>query len=262
MNKKNRIRSRRYRRMLRASIDFLPHIFTLGNAFFGFVALIMAARGELDAAAWCIFLGAIMDGLDGRLARLVGVSSAFGMQLDSLADAVTFCVAPAFLFYCWKMHAWGIVGCVLCSLFALAGISRLARFNVIAHLQTTYYLGLPTTIAAACAISLLLNRDVQSFSCALLAPYLLMLSLAMVSTIPFLTFKQLHLRPWQRRIAMLGACMLFVWLVVFGLYRCLFILLHLYFLVTLVWYVLQLMRRWSARFTHRPHASFCKPHIK
>ena len=90
-------RRKRYVASLKKRLTFLPHLFTLGNAFFGFCSLVAAASGEIKVAAHFILLGALMDALDGRVARLMGVESGLGVQMDSLSDAVSFCVAPAFL---------------------------------------------------------------------------------------------------------------------------------------------------------------------
>ncbi|MBM3886693.1 CDP-diacylglycerol--serine O-phosphatidyltransferase [Candidatus Dependentiae bacterium] len=161
------------RRRLRRSLKLLPNLFTLGNAFFGFCALIFAAHNHPQAAAYCILLGASMDALDGRIARLTNSTSPLGMQLDSLADAVTFCVAPAFVIYMLNFHHGYTLGFLSCAFYMLAGIFRLARFNITHQAQSSFFLGLPTTFAG-CALAL----SILSFS---LSDHLFFMALLMIN---------------------------------------------------------------------------------
>lgn len=178
---------------LRQRLVLLPHIFTLGNSFFGFCSIILSARGDLFAAASFILLGALMDSLDGRIARMVGITSDLGVQLDSLSDAISFCLAPALLVYCWQLKYLGFLGIVFCATFLLAGLFRLARFNLIHTKQSFYFLGLPTTIAGCFLSVVLLNfLNVEKnewflFSVVILV---LLLSYLMVSSIHFPSFKK------------------------------------------------------------------------
>ncbi len=141
------------RRRLRRSLKLLPNLFTLANAFFGFCALVLAAHNNPEAAAYCILLGASMDALDGRIARLINSTSQLGMQLDSLADAVTFIVAPAFMVYMLDLNQGSVLGFLSCAFYLLAGVFRLARFNISSQTQSVFFLGLPSTIAG-CALAL------------------------------------------------------------------------------------------------------------
>jgi Phosphatidylserine synthase len=134
--RKNRIKSQ----FLRNGIRFLPFLFTLGNAFFGFCSIVLAFEGELIDSAYCIFLGAMMDALDGRIARFMKVESALGLELDSLCDAISFCLAPAFLAYVWHLRWLGASGIVIGAFFLLAGLFRLARFNLLHDEQGTFFL--------------------------------------------------------------------------------------------------------------------------
>lgn len=177
------------RRRLGRSLKLLPNIFTLGNAFFGFCAMVLVAQKNPHAAAYCILLGASMDALDGRIARLTNSTSPLGMQLDSLSDAITFCVAPAFMMYLWDFSIANTLGFISSAIYLLAGIFRLARFNITSQLQTTYFLGLPTTLAACFLATTTLSLPVLDY------PYLaefLMVTLAylMISRWRFPTFKQ------------------------------------------------------------------------
>ncbi len=114
---------------LQRGIIILPSAFTLGNLFFGLFAIVAAARGDFQWAAWCIVFAAILDLLDGRIARFTRTGSRFGAELDSLVDAISFGVAPAFilyhLFFADQAWAW-----ILSFVYVTAAVVRLARFNV------------------------------------------------------------------------------------------------------------------------------------
>lgn len=121
-----------------------PSIFTAGNMFCGFLSIISAAEGEPTHAAWFIILAGFLDGLDGRVARLSGSMSAFGKELDSLADIISFGVAPAFLIYTFKLNSLGKWGWILGMVYITASAFRLARFNLLASSEEKKnFLGLP-----------------------------------------------------------------------------------------------------------------------
>src|SRR3990172_8049212 len=138
---------KRLRLIFKRGLQVLPNLFTLGNAFFGFCAIIFAAHGNMIAAAYFILWGALFDALDGRVARYAQVTSEFGMQLDSLCDSISFCMAPAVLMYLWQLHNIGIVGFLSCSFFLVAGLLRLAKFNLTHNQQQIAFIGVPTTVA-------------------------------------------------------------------------------------------------------------------
>ncbi|HSR68392.1 MAG TPA: CDP-diacylglycerol--serine O-phosphatidyltransferase [Acidobacteriota bacterium] len=118
------------RRKLRRSVYLLPTLFTVGNIFFGFYALISTLVGDYDMAAMAIGIAVVLDGLDGRVARMANATSDFGLQLDSLADVVSFGVAPAVLLYTWGMQDLGRLAQCSAFIFLICGAMRLARFNV------------------------------------------------------------------------------------------------------------------------------------
>jgi CDP-diacylglycerol---serine O-phosphatidyltransferase len=117
------------RRHLQRGVIVLPSAFTLGNLFLGFWAMVSAARGQFDIAAWLIVTAAVVDMLDGRIARFTSTGSEFGEQLDSLVDAVSFGVAPAIIFYFLFLQD-GVWGWTISFIYVSAVIIRLARFNV------------------------------------------------------------------------------------------------------------------------------------
>ena len=137
----------RPKRKLRRTIYILPSIFTVGNIFAGFLALIATVNGEYEKAAIAIGIAVILDGLDGRIARLVNVTSDFGVQLDSLADVISFGIAPAVLVYSWGLEDFGRFARFSAFVFLICGVMRLARFNMqIGELK--HFAGLPIPAAA------------------------------------------------------------------------------------------------------------------
>ena len=170
----------------------LPNLFTLGNGFFGFCSIIFASKENIVASACSILLGALMDMLDGKLARLSKTTSSFGLQLDSLCDSLSFCTAPAFLMYIWQLKRFGIFGLCICALFLLTGICRLARFNITIETQKIYFIGVPTTIAASTLAIFILNTQHINFTIFdswIVLLVTLILSILMISSLPFPSFK-------------------------------------------------------------------------
>jgi CDP-diacylglycerol--serine O-phosphatidyltransferase len=189
----------------------LPNLFTVSSIFCGFYALTLCA-GEaspraLHQAALAIFFGIFFDGFDGRVARLTRTQSAFGVELDSLADVITFGVAPGMLAYKWALQPLGLWGIVVGFAFAACGALRLARFNVIAQRSSEggggrFFVGLPIPIAAAMFVSLVMTHHASTGGEPLsprfawpVAGVVLFLSVLMVSTIKYRTFKDLKLSP-------------------------------------------------------------------
>ena len=138
------------RRRMRRGVYLLPSVLTLGNLFCGFYALIAVYNDEYLAAAVAILLAEVFDVLDGGVARMTGTTSDLGIQLDSLADLVSFGVAPALLAYVFALRPFGWIGGLAAFAFAACGAFRLARFNVQTHvLDKRYFVGLPIPAAAA-----------------------------------------------------------------------------------------------------------------
>ena len=139
------------RRRLRRGIVILPSAFTLGNLFLGIWAIITASRGAYSTAGWMIVGAAIMDLFDGRIARLTATGSAFGEELDSFADAISFGVAPALIAYFAFLQQGGEWGWLLSFLYIVAAVFRLARFNIeqAGTAKSTFH-GLPSPTAGAC----------------------------------------------------------------------------------------------------------------
>ncbi|MDR4946871.1 CDP-diacylglycerol--serine O-phosphatidyltransferase [Neobacillus cucumis] len=126
----------------------IPNLFTLANLFFGFLSVMSSAEGDYKNAAILILIGMMLDSMDGRIARMLRVESELGKELDSLADIVTFGVAPAMMAYYSYFSSFGIVGMAVAGLFPLFGAYRLARFNINAVKSSLkYFTGVPITAA-------------------------------------------------------------------------------------------------------------------
>jgi CDP-diacylglycerol---serine O-phosphatidyltransferase len=146
-------------RKIRVTRSFIPNMFTLMNLFGGFMAITRIAEGEFMQAAGFIVLSGIFDMLDGAVARLTQSTGEFGAELDSLCDAVSFGVAPAFMLYKAYFHTVGEYGVALAALPAMAGVLRLARFNVQSNAHATdkrYFRGMPIPAGALTVIAYVL----------------------------------------------------------------------------------------------------------
>ncbi|KAF7600848.1 MAG: CDP-diacylglycerol--serine O-phosphatidyltransferase [Candidatus Dactylopiibacterium carminicum] len=132
------------------AIYILPNLFTSAALFCGFYAIVQAMNDRFDLAAVAIFIAMVLDGLDGRVARLTNTQSAFGAEYDSLSDMVAFGVAPALVIYEWSMKDLGKLGWMAAFLYCVCAALRLARFNTnIAVVDKRYFQGLPSPAAAA-----------------------------------------------------------------------------------------------------------------
>ena len=139
---KNRIRRR--------GIFLLPNLFTTAALFAGFYAIVQAMNGRFDHAAIAIFVAMVLDGLDGRVARLTKTQSAFGAEYDSLSDMVSFGAAPALVVYEWALRSMGKLGWIAAFVYVAGAALRLARFNTMLEVaDKRYFQGLPSPSAAA-----------------------------------------------------------------------------------------------------------------
>ena len=143
------------RRVRNKGIYLLPNLFTTAALFSGFYAIISAMNGRFEASAIAIFVAALFDGMDGRVARMTNTQSAFGAEYDSLSDMVSFGVAPALVVFSWSLQTLGKVGWICAFIYAVAAAFRLARFNVqIAVVDKRYFIGLASPLAAAIIASM------------------------------------------------------------------------------------------------------------
>lgn len=206
---------------LRKLMFVLPNLFTVSSIFCGFYAMTLclgeASPRHLYQAALCIFFGMFFDGFDGRVARLTKTQSDFGMQLDSLADVVTFGMAPGVLVYKWALEPLGLAGLFLAFAFTACGALRLARFNVLAMRNPhggggRFFVGLPIPLAAGVLVSLIMAHYAASGGVELaesaqvpVGVAVAVLALLMVSTVRYRTFKDARLSPKSAALFMLVA---------------------------------------------------------
>jgi CDP-diacylglycerol--serine O-phosphatidyltransferase len=177
-------------------------MFTVANLFCGYACVVYAMRHEFDTAAPFIGLAVVLDMLDGKIARLTGTTSAFGLEFDSLADVISFGLAPAVLTFSWGLSDLGRLGWAAGFLFVTAAALRLARFNIqsVASLDKRYFVGMPSPAAAGVPAATVYAWPyaLQGYPQSLLAlAVVLVPALLMVSTIRFRSFKTIDLG-WRR----------------------------------------------------------------
>jgi CDP-diacylglycerol--serine O-phosphatidyltransferase len=200
-------------RLFRRGVYLLPSMFTMANLFCGYACVVHAMRGELSTAALFIGFAFVLDMLDGRIARLTGTSSEFGGELDSLADVISFGVAPALLAYRWSFGAIPRVGWLTAFFFLVCGTLRLARFNVQRHTDSRYFVGLPIPAAAGqvATLAFFAPEPVAERSHAFALVALVgLLGLLMVSTVRYRSFKGVDLRQRRSYVNVLGIVLLFL----------------------------------------------------
>lgn len=182
------------------TIYVLPNLLTTTNMFFGFMSIIFAIRGEYTFGSYAIVAAAVFDLLDGRVARLTDTTSAFGAQYDSLCDLISFGMAPALIMYLWALQPFGRVGWLASFVFVACGALRLARFNVQAADEKSYFQGLPIPMAAGIvASSVLCFKDLEMDASRnwLLLFMTFMLGITMVSQFRYKSFKDMNLKKKQ-----------------------------------------------------------------
>jgi len=195
-------------------VALLPSLFTVANLFCGYACIVYAMRGEYETAAPFIGFAIVLDMLDGRIARLTGTASDFGVEFDSLADVISFGVAPAILSFSWGLSSLGRLGWAAGFLFVTAAAMRLARFNIQSASggDKRYFVGMPSPAAAAVPAATVYAYPFGLFEReqALLAlPMVIIPALLMVSTIRFRSFKTINLG-WDRSYKPLLAFALFI----------------------------------------------------
>ena len=179
----------------RRGIFLLPSLLTTGNLFCGFLAVILSADTRYSEAAVAIFVAMVLDILDGKVARLTKTTTQFGVEFDSLADVVSFCVAPAFMLYSLALAGLGRAAWLGAFLFVICGALRLARFNVYSGVSDRrYFVGLPTPAAAGIVASVVLllgDGEISQWQGAAIAAGTYAVAILMVSTFRYYSFKEI-----------------------------------------------------------------------
>ena len=206
----------RARRGLRRGVSLLPSLFTIANLFCGWACVVYAMKGELTQAAPFIGVAVVLDMLDGRIARMTGTASEFGLQLDSLADLISFGMAPAILAFQWGLAPLGRMGWAVGFVFLTAAALRLARFNIQSVSDKRYFVGMPSPAAAGvpAATVFYFPQGLHTYEQALLGMAMMLVpALLMVSTLRFRSFKSIDMgarRGYQVLIGVAGFLALIV----------------------------------------------------
>ncbi len=185
--------------MRRRGIYILPNLFTTAALFAGFYAIVQAMNGQFEQSAVAIFIAMVLDGLDGRVARLTHTQSAFGAEYDSLSDMVSFGAAPSLVIYEWALKGMGKLGWIAAFIYCAGAALRLARFNTnIDVVDKRYFQGLPSPAAAALVAGLVWvlldlgynGEQARWYACVLT----IFAGISMVSNIRFWSGKEINLR--------------------------------------------------------------------
>jgi len=224
-------KTRKSMNLRKRGIYLLPNLFTTGALFAGFYAIVQAMNEHFDHSAVAIFIAMVLDGLDGRVARLTHTQSEFGAEYDSLSDMVSFGVAPSLVVYEWAMKGLGKWGWFAAFIYCAATALRLARFNTnIDVIDKRFFQGLPSPAAAALVAGFvwvvsdnaefLKVSNVSWFAWALTV----FAGLSMVSNLPFYSFKDINMRKSVPFVAIFLAALFFIFIssyppgVLFGLF--------------------------------------------
>lgn len=215
----------------RRGIYLLPNLFTTGALFAGFYAIVQAMNEKFEHAAVAIFIAMVLDGLDGRVARMTHTQSEFGAEYDSLSDMVSFGVAPSLVMYEWALKGMGKWGWFAAFIYCVATALRLARFNTnIDVVDKHYFQGLPSPAAAALVagfVWVMLDSGFDGESLRWYASVLTVFAgLSMVSNLPFYSFKTINMRKSVPFLVIFLIALFFVLIssdppiVLFGLFLC------------------------------------------
>lgn len=204
------------KKVRRRGIYLLPNLLTLGALFAGFYAIIAGMSGDFNKAGWAILIASVMDGLDGRVARLTNTQSAFGAQFDSLSDMVSFGVAPALIMFSWALSSLGEAGWAASFIYMSCAALRLARFNVqLGTVDKRFFVGLQSPVAAGLVtfipwVGFKYGVEISSgvaFSAAVLTAFT---GILMISNYRYYSFKEIHFRGTVPYVVFLAAVVLLV----------------------------------------------------
>lgn len=201
MEEKQKIKTRRAtfrENSMKRGLLLIPNLLTTGNLFCGFFTIVSAVAGKFEFAAYLVVLAGFFDFLDGRVARMMNVSSDFGVEYDSLADLTTFCMAPAVLAWCFGLNQFGKLGIGACFLYFACGALRLARFNVQSgSVEKVHFQGAPTPTGGGIIVSFILFHletmgmpGERTIGLYILLGIIVFMGLLMVSSVQYRSFKK------------------------------------------------------------------------
>jgi CDP-diacylglycerol---serine O-phosphatidyltransferase len=204
---------------MRITRAVVPSLFTVLNAVCGFLSIVDASKGDIQMAAWFIIMAAIFDALDGVMARITKSSSQFGVELDSLADVVSFGAAPSFMVYQAHLNTLNTLGLIISAMPVVLGAIRLARFNVqLVGFEKDHFKGLPIPFQAITVCAFILqfysvDHGLRGLPASALAPMVVLLSMLMVtkirySTLPKLSRKGIKAHPWRVGLFLLAGLLI------------------------------------------------------
>ncbi len=238
----------------RRGIYLLPNLITTASLFFGFFAAVRALNGDFESAAFAVFVCAILDGLDGRVARMTNTVTRFGAEYDSLSDAVVFGVVPALTVYLWAFsglepeQTWHRIGWLAAFFYTASTLLRLARFNTQSSVEKYFFRGMPSPVAAVLVTSMVWTWQDLGYEGSRFAWLVLVVvvaaSAAMVSNLSYYSLKGLHFKNRVPFIAVFAVAVGFVVAAV-DLPRFLFFLSLVYLLSGPFLYFLRRKRRSS-----------------
>ena len=190
------------KKVTRKGIYLLPNLLTTESLFSGFFSIVSAINGNFIASGMALFAAQMLDGLDGRVARLTNSQSLFGAQYDSLCDVISFGLAPAIIVFLWGLDSLGQTGWVFSFFYVAAAALRLARFNTYIGSEDTYFKGLPSPVASAMVVYFVWamssygvqGEEVGSILAIFTAVLTGCVSLLMVVNIPYYSFKEIELK--------------------------------------------------------------------
>ena len=183
----------------RRSIYILPNLFTTANLFAGFYAIVQAMNGNYEYSAIAIFIAMLLDGVDGRVARMTHTQSEFGVEYDSLCDMLSFGAAPALVMYEWALRGMGKLGWIAAFIYCAGAALRLARFNTnVGVVDKRFFQGLPSPAAASLIAGMVwvmndfgwTGEELRVYACALT----IFAGLTMISNVPYWSGKEINLR--------------------------------------------------------------------
>ncbi|MCF6324322.1 MAG: CDP-diacylglycerol--serine O-phosphatidyltransferase [Gammaproteobacteria bacterium] len=201
----------------RRGVYLLPNLFTTAGLFAGFFAIIAAIDGRFEAAAIAIFVAMIMDGIDGRLARITNTQSDFGAEYDSLADMVSFGLAPALVMFMWSLSSMGKLGWIAAFVYTAGAALRLARFNTQLHvIDKNYFQGLASPPAAALIVGLVWAGEEYGINGEDIAVWAFLLTISagllMVSKVRYHSFKGFDIKGKVPFVTIFFIALLFVFI--------------------------------------------------